>query len=149
MGYLKLRIEADGDGTAELFAEFEGRGFSGHGSAWFDLLSLAEKAKEFAKFPLQPNGPACIEGGYWSKNKPDRIEQEHLHISAHPINGRGGIGVRIRAAESFDPEYQSQPNSRVSTELETSYEQMAKFSKHLRDLVNGHLTVVVLDEADA
>ena len=34
MGYLKLQLEPNEDGTGELFANFEADGFSGHGSAW-------------------------------------------------------------------------------------------------------------------
>lgn len=149
MGYLKLRIEPDDSGATELFAEFDGKGFAGHGSAWFNVSDLIALSDEFARYPLQAAGTACIEGGYWSKGQPTKIEQETLHISAYQTNNRGGIGVRIRAATDFDPNLKSGPKYYVATELMATYEQMARFSRHLRDLVNGNMKEAVLNEADA
>ena len=35
--YLRLSIDPDDDGTAELRAEVKANGFSGESAAWFDL----------------------------------------------------------------------------------------------------------------
>jgi len=147
MGYLKLRVGPDDLGTTELFAEFEADGFAGHGSAWFNVSDLIALSHEFAKYPLLANNAARIEGGYWSKGEPSKIDQEHLHISAYPTNNRGGIGMRIRAAIDFDPSLESGPKYYAAAELKVTYEQMARFSQHLRDLVNGYIREIVFDEA--
>ena len=97
-GHLRLWIETDGDGTGELFAQFNVNGFSGIGSAWFDLLGLVERAKLFAQYPLPQKRPVVLEGGYWSGEKPAALLQEHLHISAYPINSRGALALKIRVA---------------------------------------------------
>jgi hypothetical protein len=95
---LRLWIATDGDGTGELFAQFRAKEFSGIGSAWFDLVSLAEAAKLFAQFPLPKEQPPTLEGGYWKQDEPGALQQEHLHISAYPTNARGEVGIQIRVA---------------------------------------------------
>lgn len=146
MGYLKLQLESDGDGTGELFATFEANGFAGHGSAWFDLINLAETAKLFAQYPL-PNSPeVCIAGGYWNNDKPAALKEELLYISAYPSNSRGGIGVKIRVAYEATTGDGHVSFHRASGELSASYELLAQFSKSLIALAHGDVKEVVLDE---
>lgn len=147
MGWLRLTIDADDDGTAELFARFEANGFSGKGSAWFDLIDLQAKADDFGKYPLQVTETPFIQGGYWKKDASKEIEQEHLHISAYPINLRGGIGMRIRAATPFQQEDASSAVHSASIELKVTYEQLGRFSSELKELARGNLKEVILEEA--
>jgi hypothetical protein len=147
MGYLKLQLASDDDGTGELFADFESNGFAGHGSAWFDLVDLAKTAMQFEQYPLPNVPPVCLAGGYWNSDKPATLKEEHLHISAYPSNSRGGIGVRIRSA------YEATMDGRASlhiasVELRASYEQMSHFSKSLVALARGEVKEVVLDESN-
>lgn len=146
MGSLKLKIDADGDGTAELFASFEANGFAGWGSAWFDLLDLEKKANEFGKYPLDQSNLPLVEGGYWKKDGIGEIEQEHLHISAYPINSRGGIGLRVQAATPYQGENEKRSVHSASVELKVTYAQLGRFSDQLRELAKGSLTEVVLEE---
>ncbi len=147
MGYLKLQLASDNDGTGELFADFESNGFRGHGSAWFALVDLAETAMQFEHYPLPNTPPVCLAGGYWNSDKPATLKEEHLHISAYPSNSRDGVGVRIRAA--FETTMDGRASLHVaSIELRASYEQMSHFSKALVALVREEASEVVLDERD-
>lgn len=146
MGYLRLQLESDDDGTGELFAVFEANGFAGHGSAWFDLTDLAETARQFEQYPLPNDPPVCIAGGYWNNDKPATLKEERLSISAFPANSRGGIGVRVRSAyEATMADGRASLHS-VSVEFCASYEQMAQFSRALIALAHGEVKEVVLDE---
>jgi hypothetical protein len=146
MGYLKLRIEPDGDGTAELFAEFETKGFSGRGSAWFDLQTLASKAEKFGQYPLPSEPHVCIEGGYWTEDHFSKLAEEHLHLSAYPINSRGGIRLKIRVASSLGGNARPQSQCYAGAEISTEYEQLARFSRELASLARGETNEVVLNE---
>ena len=141
-----MTVNADDDGTAELFAQFEANGFAGNGSAWFDLLDLQTKADDFGKYPLQAAEMPCIEGGYWKKDGSKEIEQEHLHISAYPINLRGGLGVRIRASTPFQHDDELRAQHSASVELKVTYEQLGRFSSELKELARGNLKEVLLEE---
>lgn len=146
MGYLKLQFESDGDGTGELFATFKANGFAGHGSAWFDIINLAETAKLFAKYPLPNNPEIFLAGGYWNNDKPATLKEELLYISAYPSNARGGIGVKIRVAYEATIGDGHVSLHRATGELSTSYEQLAQFSKSLIALAYGDVKEVILDE---
>ena len=149
MGHLKLHLEPDGDGTGELFASFESNGFSGNGSAWFDLTTLAEIAKQFEQYPLPSTPPVRISGGYWQNNNPPVLKNELLHVSAYPINSRGGIGVHVRVAHEFVTTENRLSMHSAAGELKASYEQMKAFSKSLIALTREEVAEVVLDEKDA
>jgi hypothetical protein len=148
-GYLKLWLETDGDGTAELFAQFSVSGFAGIGSAWFSLPSLVEHAKLFAQYPLPLEQPVTLEGGYWSSEKPDTLSQEHLHISAYPINGRGGLALRIKATTPLDKDERPQSGFYAAVEMKTNYEDMRRFSTELGSLVRGEICELTLEENES
>ncbi|PRC92727.1 hypothetical protein [Solimicrobium silvestre] len=145
MGYLKLRLEDEGDGSGELFVQFEQNGFSGHGSAWFNLKLLGEKAMEFKKYPLQNDRSAYISGGFWEESYPAKLKEELLHISAYPINQRGGVAIYVKVANRpFGSERESEPLSIAAAEIVTSYPRLEVFSNDLKNLLDGILDEVVL-----
>ena len=148
MGHLRLQLASDGDGTGELFVAFEANGFSGHGSAWFDVANLAEAATQFAKYPLPKNPLVCIAGGNWSDKLPLALVEEHLHISAYPTNARGGICLRVKTIYTLTGDGQRESKYFASAELRSSYEQLRHFSNALIALTRGETEEVVLDEKD-
>ena len=144
--HLRLWIETDGDGTGELYAQFDVKGFSGIGSAWFDLLNLAERAKLFAQYPLSQKQSVVLEGGYWNGEKPAVLLQEHLHISAYPINSRGSLALRIRVATPLDKDDRPQSQFTAAVELKITYEDIARFAKELGSLARGEIREVTVQE---
>jgi hypothetical protein len=147
MNYLKLRWESDDDGTGELFAEFEANGFSGHGSAWFDKISLIEKIKNFEDYPISDEKHPTIEGGFWNEKKDAGLSQEHLHISVYPIDSRGNLGVRIRVAEELWPEDRKNSQHYVGVEIVTNYKDIGKFAKNIRELLSREIDEAILYQA--
>ena len=147
MNQLKFTWESDDDGTGELFAEFQANGFSGIGSAWFDKINLVEESKKFEEYPITESSHPILEGGYWNEEKNAKLSQEHLHISVYPIDSRGNLGVRIRAATELLPEDRKESQHYVAVELKTTYEDIAKFAKNIRALVAGESNVATLYEA--
>ncbi|MES2356677.1 MAG: hypothetical protein V4568_20225 [Pseudomonadota bacterium] len=144
-GHLKFWIRNYGDGTGELFAEVESHGFAGVGHACFDLTDLVAKAEKFARYPLSTEEPVCISGGYWTDDL-KQIEQEHVHISALPINLLGEISLLVRVAESHDGYPRTGIRHSVSVELKASYEQMSQLSKDLSLLARGEIAEVIFNE---
>ncbi|MDD2319356.1 MAG: hypothetical protein PHO83_04815 [Geobacteraceae bacterium] len=130
---LRLSLQPDDDGTGELCAEVSANGFSGKGSAYFDLRHLAELSENFMAYPLCTERLPIIVGGYWSKNK-NELEQTHLLIKAYPIGCTGELGVRIELAT---PLYESdRPESQlvVKVEIKTDYNGLESFGKQLSQL---------------
>jgi hypothetical protein len=148
MNYLTLTFTSDDDGTGELFAEFAANGFSGRGSAWFDKTNLIDVSKKFEHFPIPPDNIPTIEGGFWESENTNQLYQEHLHISAYPIDSSGTIGVRIRTATALWPEDRDNAQHYVAVELKTSYEDISSFAKNLRELVAGTITELTLNEVE-
>ncbi len=89
--HLRLTLTPDDDGTAELHAEVVANGFSGRGSAWFNVSAVADLAGVLCKaFPL--SDPVELEGGYWIKESGAGLTQEHLALRFYPVAGRGVLG---------------------------------------------------------
>ncbi|MEW6713345.1 MAG: hypothetical protein AB1403_26225 [Candidatus Riflebacteria bacterium] len=146
--YLKLSINRQDDRSGELLVEFETNGFCGKGSAYFDLKFLEEKAVEFAQYPLTSDGSACIEGGYWTSDDPQKLSQELIHISAFPVNSTGEIGLQVRVCEPYYG-VENKPYIRYSSSVEfkTSYEEMRIFSKRLIHLARGDIPSFLFEES--
>jgi len=149
MAHVELMLAADGDGTGQLFAQFEANGFSGHGSAWFDLKTLEEEAKNFAEYPLRDDRPALISGGIWSGSGSPTLKEEHLHISAHATNARGGIGLRVKVVEVILERGGGEIPHFASVELRVTYEKLRVFSNSLAALIRGEVSKVVVEEENA
>ncbi len=144
---LRLSLEPDGDdGTCELFAAVSVNGFSGKGSAWFNLCDLEKLAKEFMVYPLRPENLPIIAGGFWGKEKKGELEQTHLLIKPYPIGNTGELGVRIELAtplyESDRPECQHV----VKVEIRTDYNSLESFGKQLKELAKLQREEAILIE---
>lgn len=146
-GYLKLWIHNYEDKTGELYAKVAVDDFSGLGHACFDLGDLNERAKKFDQFPLSTDSPACISGGYWTKDA-KKIREEHLHISAYPINQRGDINLLVKLAKPHEENHRSGVRHYVSVVLNTNYEQLSEFSKKLSLLACGEIHELIFKESE-
>lgn len=143
-GHLKLWIRNYGDGTGELYAKVTIDDFSGLGHACFNLSELNKLAKGFDQFPLSVENPICISGGYWTEDA-KKIREEHLHISAYPLNRLGDIGLVVKLAKPYEENQRSGIRHYVSVELNTNYEQLSKFSKKLSLLACGEINELIFN----
>jgi hypothetical protein len=148
MNSLILKFEADDDGTGELFAEVTSNGFSGNGSAWFDKTNLLGIIGRLNEYPIKSENYPIIEGGYWGSSQSEsKLKEEHLYISFYPIDSRGNLGVRVRLVGERYSETRKESIHRVAVELMTTYEEVSKFAKRFRNLIEGKESKVVLNEA--
>jgi hypothetical protein len=133
--YLSLRFHDDGDGTGNLQARAQSRGFAGQGGAYFGVRQIEGFAGSIARYPLASR---CeIRGGFWKKDRSHELKQEHLAVSVYPVGSRGYIGVQVRIATEVSPSTRPESQSVVKLEFITSYERLRKFSKDLISLVHG------------
>jgi len=148
MNSLVLQFDSDEDGTGELFAEVRANGFSGNGSAWFDKINLLEIIDRLDEYPIKIGSHPIIEGGFWGNSQSESaITEEHLYISFYPIDSRGNLGVRVRLMGERYSETRNDSIHRVAVELMTTNEEVSKFAKRFRNLVEGKESKVILNEA--
>lgn len=141
---LRLTLEPDYDGTCELFAEVSANGFTGKGSAWFNLCDLEEFSKEFMAYPLRPENLPIIAGGYWNKEKKGELEQTHLLIKTYPIGSTGKLGVRVELATPLYDSDRLESQHVVKVEIRTDYNSLELFGIELMELANLRLEEAIL-----
>jgi hypothetical protein len=144
-GILRIGLTQGCDGTGELFISFEAHGFSGHGSAWFNLATLAMDIEKFADFPLVVDALPVIRGGYWNKNGTG-LDQGHVYLSAEPRGTTGDVFFLVRLSIPADNPSVSEPSFSISGELKTSYEQLAQMVRDMNLLLKGEKDEIVLFE---
>ena len=142
VGYLRLRFADDGDGTGKLYASAEAGGFAAKGAAWFGISQIEEFAIAVAAFPLPADKQIGVAGGFW---KDGQLTQEHLAIEIYQIDGRGRIGVQVRASTELQGKARKQSQLAAKLEIITSYERLRHFSEGLHNLVNGRTEEVLLE----
>ena len=148
-GKLRLLIEPDADGTAELFAEVENAPFAGASSAWFSLQEIREFGERLgATFPIPSGTSIDIRGGYWSSTHRGVLEEEHLGLSFYPIGGAGLVGVRVILRTPLASGERPQSQSLAEVELKTHYEQLRSFGSAVVSLAAGSTRSAAL-ECDA
>lgn len=143
---LRLSLEPDDDGTCELFATVSVNGFSGKGSAWFNLRDLEKLAKEFMAYPLRPENLPIIAGGYWNKEKKGELDQTHLLIKPYTIGSTGELGVRVELATPLCESDRPESQHVVKVEIRTDYNALESFGKQLKELSKLRLEEAILIE---
>jgi len=132
---LRLILEPDDDGTCELFAMVAANGFSGRGSAWFNVSDLEKISKELMAYPLHPENLPIIAGGYWSKEKKGELKQTHLLIKPYPIGSTGELGVRVELATPLCESDRPESQHVVKVEIRTDYNSLESFGKQIMELI--------------
>ncbi|WP_250633103.1 hypothetical protein [Pinirhizobacter soli] len=145
-GTIRLTIKRDEDGSCELIAHFASKGFSGSGSAYFDLASLAKVAVDFSAFPLSKENRPCIQGGYFDLGNSQVLSQEHLHISASPLGNTGRVRLLIRTSTPASETMPNELQRSASIEFSADYEQMRSLSRGLVHLAEGRCEEVIFEE---
>ena len=130
--YLHLRLEADSDGSAELFVEVANAGYSGVGSAWFSVQELCEFGQRLQQtFPILQGTSLDLAGGYWSTSSAASLTQKHVGISFYPVGGTGTVGVRVELQSPLHRDDRPFSQSSVGVELKTLYEPLRSFGVDL------------------
>jgi hypothetical protein len=145
--YLRLRFLNDGDGTGKLTARAEADRFSGEGAAYFNIEQLEEFADSLGVFPFPlEDARRSISGGFSGKEKPHKLEQEHLGISVYSADAhRGYIGIQVRMATEVWPQTRPESKKQAVVEIITTCEPLSKFSRDLRSVLRGALDEALLE----
>jgi hypothetical protein len=145
---LKIKWNPDDDGNGELSIEASANGFSGRGSAWFAPTALQNEADKFSQFPIPEDNLPIIQGGFWSKDVKEQLEQEHVFLSLRPLNRTGHIVFMVRlASERYSK--QRDGDFKVELQIETNYEELRLFPQRMRDLLEGTLPELILGQENA
>ena len=140
---LRLTLTPDDDGTAELHGEVTANGFSGCGSAWFNVSALADLANTLQRaFPL--SDAIELKGGYWGRETGAGLTQEHLALRFYPVAGRGILGCQVRLATSAQEHDRPEMRHAVQVEITTPYQELLQFSAELRNMTSGLVSEAVL-----
>jgi hypothetical protein len=124
-GYLRIKLNHDNDGTAELTAEVSRDGFSGVGGGWFNVSEVEAFATALQAYPLPTDPPPSISGGY--------LGERHIHVSirAYPVNFSGALGVHVRVASPLYAGERPEEQRIAEVELATHYEELRRFALEL------------------
>jgi hypothetical protein len=142
--YLRLTLDADGDGTANVHATVKCNGFAGASSAWFDLLHLESFSQMLLAYPLPPDGVAPFQGGFWSKTKKGVLAQLLVSLKFHPVGLRGAVGCMVTLRTPLSDLDTTKVSSLVEVELRSSYQELSDFSKSLKHLARGEASEAIL-----
>ena len=142
--YLRLTIDPDDDGTAELIAFILANEFSGRGSAWFNVSALTDLANQLEKaFPL--HDPVELKGGNWGRATGSGLTEEHLALRFYPVEGRGVLGCQVRLATTTQGNHRPEMQHVLRAELTTSYQELKRFAAALHKLSIGTAHEAVLN----
>jgi hypothetical protein len=141
--YLRLLFHDDGDGTGKLLARAEANGFAGESGAYFDKQKVGAFAEKLEAFPLV--GRPAISGGFFDRENPGQLEQEHLAIECYPIDVLGHLGLRVRLATELWPPSRPESQHVVALEIFTTYEELRQFSRGVHALLRGDTEEVTLE----
>lgn len=141
---LKLELEFDADATGELKAYASSNGFSGVGSACFAISEIKEFGLKLKDYPLKEDETYKIEGGYWSGDKKNKIEQIHLYISVYPIGHVGVLGIRVLLSTPILEGHRKEDHYSTVLEIKTLYNSLEKFADEIIELTEGKIDQATL-----
>jgi len=139
--FIRLKLNKDDDGTCELIAEASSNGFSGKGSAWFNLSDIQQFSAKLLNYPL-PEDAICLKGGFYGDNL--ELKEEHLSICVYPVGRTGNIGIQVKCRTPSDEDFRPESISQSMLEMKTNYEDIARFNKSLSKLINGECEEALL-----
>jgi hypothetical protein len=134
----------DGDGTAEVVAAVQWKGFCGSSSAWFGIAQLEKFADRLMAYPLPADDPPIIRGGFWSKEVRGELDQLHVALRVYPVGLRGIIGCLVSLRTPLNDCDKTKVTSSVEVELRTSYQALSDFSQQLKKLLRSEVSEAIL-----
>lgn len=127
MNILPLIFAPDDDGTGELTARVESNGFSGIGTAWFDLDTLRKFCAGLGDYPIDPAHAPDLKGGHWRSGSPATLERTLLSISISPHGGRGDLLVGVDLSTAVDGVGYADHRQTVSARFLVHYADLQRF----------------------
>src|SRR5688500_6027608 len=142
---LRLSYRPDDDGTGEIVSTLRSGAFSAQGSAWFNPNWVTNTSvASLRAFPLSSADPPVLEGGFWSAESRDSLEQCHLRITIKPYNSRGTLLVQVDLGsevwETPDADLQNCATVRFLSE----YAAIDGFAGQLKRVLDGECAEAIL-----
>jgi hypothetical protein len=134
----------DGDGTAELNAAVQCKGFCGNSSAWFSVSHLEKFSEQLLAYPLPAEDHPTIRGGFWSRTVRGEIDQLHVSLRVYPVGLRGAVGCLVTLRTPLNDGDKSKVAGLVEVELRTSYQVLSDFSQELKKLLRAEVLEAIL-----
>lgn len=105
--------------------------FAGRGDAYFNDVDLLRFAKDLTRFPFEEDECISCSSGLY-------VGYEHVAFDVQPRGGKGQLVVTVRLANNRWRNGAPVIDHRVSVEMLTSYEYVARFARQLDEIVRGH-----------
>lgn len=144
MSRLTLHYVPEDEWHGELTAWVVSSDYAGRSSARFTVDQLRSFCGALEAFPISPDAPASLEGGFW-KEKEEVIDQLHVGLSVSPFDGLGGLVVSVRLAT---PIWKSEGRDllhKVVAYFRTDYPSLDRFRSSFLALIDGQSEVAELD----
>lgn len=146
-GRIRLSLQRDSDGTGQLFVEASAAGYSGRASAWFDVAQIADFARSLDAYPITPDDPPVLQGGFWAREDGNVLEQCHVSFRVVAADSRGTLAVQLHLETPFWNGDRAGSQQRVDLEILTEYASMHEFSRAVAALAAGVREEAVLESA--
>ena len=145
MAELEVRFSPDDDSLGEIVATVRSGAFSGRASAWFDRQKVKDDFIDALRaFPLSADRPPVLQGGFWSRNQRDRLEQSHLRITVRPYTLRGELLVVVDLATESRADPDTDRQQAVTARFLTEYAAVDTFAAEFEQVLDGRRDHAVL-----
>ncbi|ESQ93615.1 hypothetical protein [Asticcacaulis benevestitus] len=123
------RFNEDG----ELTVGFESKPCSAYGGMWVFNKGLWEAGQRFLQYPLPVDKPVDL------SNVGLVHEKNYIQLSAIPLNGMGGIALRVSIAQPFITDGRVGFRYQASMEFSANYEHLTRLGTGLKALSKGDI----------
>ena len=130
MCHLTLTYLPEDISHGELHASMESAGFSGKGSAWFNVEQLHSFCAALGAYPLPASTPPSLNGGIWNDDG-QVLVQTQVGITIAPYGTKGGIIVSAELSAPIWEIDDGRMHSAVRSHFRTDYPSLDRFRNAL------------------
>ena len=138
MTLLHLRFAPNDEWHGELIATCSHDQYSGRGGAWVNKEQIRAFAQAISVFPLDPDNPPSLAGGFWDDGadalKPTEV---HLGIDVTPLDALGRLRITVRLANEVWGDPKQTLECHATIRFLGTYGDIAQFAAVLVGLVDG------------
>jgi hypothetical protein len=148
MAELEISFDPDDDALGKIVATVKSGAFSGRGSAWFDRQAVKDDFIDaLRKFPLASDRLPVLQGGFWSRNARQTLEQRHLRIAVRPYNPGGQLLVEVDLATQSPDAPDVDLQQAVTARFLTDYAAAETFATDFEQVLDGQRDRAVLRDS--
>jgi hypothetical protein len=133
---LRLYLHRDPDGTAELVVAAASGDFAGRGTAWFTPEQIAAWGRALELYPLRPENPPLLEGGYWEDDG-RTLRECHVRLRVVPRSANGTLEVEVQLAAPLRSDQVPEQQHAASLTMATEYDALRHFARAVVAMAEG------------